>query len=275
MIEFIARISRRLPGFRGKYRLLRAAFSRAINKEKDISITGRNNISYLLPNINEVIGFSLYINGVYEPEFIEFIIKRVPRNGVFIDAGANIGSICIPVAKRRPDITIVAVEASPKVFRYLAHNVQVNHCHNIRPVNKALSDTDGLSIQFYSPEGLFGKGSMSPVFTKEGESVSTVTIDSLAAELNIDRIDFMKIDVEGHEKKVFQGMNRFFRERKIGNILFEFVDWAEEMAEGCKPGDAQQLLLEKGFGLSLCTGNSLAALPGVLKKGSAMLYAKQ
>jgi FkbM family methyltransferase len=272
LLKFIGRLSRTLPIFPGKSRLLRILLQRIVKSERDVVVKAKKGIRYLLPNINEALGFSIYINGSYEEKFVDFIADNIPENGIFVDAGANIGCICIPVSKKRPDVKIIAIEASPRVFGYLDHNVKQNRCHNIIVVNKALSDTNDETVEFYSPDGLFGKGSLSPIFTKAGETVSTITVDSLIRQFSFSRIDLMKIDVEGYEKKVFQGMNNLFDDKKVRSILFEFVDWAESNA-GCKAGDAQEYLKAKGFDLSIFSESGLASLKGTLSNGSAMLYA--
>jgi len=117
MFELIGKIARQLPSFRGKYRLIRFLLKQWIASKRDILIKTKNNIYFLLPNINEAIGFSIFINGVYEKDHINYIIDNLPLNSCFVDVGANIGTICIPVAKKRPDVKVIAVEASSKVFR--------------------------------------------------------------------------------------------------------------------------------------------------------------
>jgi FkbM family methyltransferase len=272
MIDFIAKVSRALPSFRGKYRVLRFLWQRTSATHRDVIVRGRDNIIYLLPNVTEVIGFSIFINGVYENEFSDYFIKNIPQGGVFVDAGANIGSICIRIAKKRPDVTILAVEASPKVFGYLEHNVRINNCINIQIINKALSSVSNETIQFYSPDELFGKGSMSPVFTQDGETVKTVTVDDLLASKGLSRIDMMKIDVEGYEKMVFEGMNDLFLNKRVTKIVFEFVDWAEKAA-GYHAGAAQQFLQENGFELALMDNKKITPVTAAINKGSAMLLA--
>lgn len=273
MSGMIGKLSRQFPVFPGKYSLLRFLLQHDIRTRKNVLVNAKNGLHFLLPNINEAIGFSVFINGVYEAEHIRFIVNNIPLNGCFIDAGANIGSICIPVAKQRPDVQVIAVEASAKVFGYLKQNVQINQCDNITLIHKALSNTTNQLTEFYSPDELYGKGSMSAVFTKESEMVETVTIDDLADEYQIDHIDLMKIDVEGYERTVFEGMNKLFSAGRVSTILMEFCAWAEDIAKECKAGSAQELLKENEFEIALINRDKLTPLPSVLKTGEAMLVA--
>lgn len=274
MPGLLGKFSRQLPLFRGKYSLLRFLLQRGIKTQKDVLVSTKNGTRFLLPNINEAIGFSIFINGVYEEEHIRFIVNNLPMNGCFIDAGANIGAVCIPVAKQRPDVKVIAIEASAKVFSYLKQNVLINKCDNINLINKALSNTTDELTEFYSPDVLYGKGSMSAVFTRESEMVKTVTVDDLLVEHQVHHIDLMKIDVEGYERIVFEGMNKLFSAGAVSTILMEFCAWSEVLAKGCHAGSAQELLRKKGFVFSLSDRHKLTPLTSVLRKGDAMLVAK-
>jgi FkbM family methyltransferase len=238
-----------LPPFKGKYRLARLLLSEFIKNSRDVSVKGKHGIQYKLPNLKENIGFEIFIDGVYEPEYVEYFCEKIPLNGIFFDLGANIGSICIPLAKRRPDIKIIAVEASPRVFKYLKHNIELNACENIFAENLALSSADNQQLPFYSPEEKFGKGSLSAVYTNDPEYVSTITLDTLKNNYNLGNVDYIKIDVEGYEHSVFQGGKNLLSLNNAPIIIFEFADWAENMANNTKPGDAQRLLFHMGYRL--------------------------
>jgi len=238
-----------LPHFKGRYRLARFIFSKLISSSRDIIVTGRENIKYKLPNLKENIGFEIFIDGVYEPGYVKYFCTKIPLNGIFFDLGANIGSICIPLAKLRPDITIIAVEASPRVFSYLKYNIELNSCKNIFAENLALSSLDNQQLPFYSPEEKFGKGSLSAVFTETAEYVNTITLDTLNHKYRLSKIDVIKIDVEGYERTVFEGGRTLLSLKNAPVILFEFADWAENMAKNTKAGDAQTYLADLGYRL--------------------------
>lgn len=240
---------RKLPPFKGRYRLARFLFRKSIQNSRDIVVTGKHAIRYKLPNLKENIGFEIFIDGIYEAEYIKYFCSELPQNGIFLDLGANIGSICVPLSKLRPDLTIVAVEASPRVFSYLKSNIEMNDCSNIFAENLALSTTDDEQLPFYSPEEKFGKGSLSAVFTDKAEYVRTVTLDSLKRKYDLKKVDFIKIDVEGYERVVFEGGDHLLSLKNAPPILFEFADWAENMGKNTTAGDAQLFLSNKGYKL--------------------------
>jgi len=186
-----------LPDFKGKQRLARWILKDRLN-EADIVISDQG-CSFKIPNVKETIGFELFINGVYEPSTVNFISNRLKTGGVFLDIGANIGAITIPVCKSRTDIKAIAIEAAPWIFTYLEENVKKNELTNVTLVNKAISDKGQMTVEFYSPREKFGKGSMAPVFTRESVPVETVTLDEISNSLNGNEIGMIKIDVEGFE----------------------------------------------------------------------------
>ena len=243
------KIFRSLPPFKGKERLARWLLAAAIKNKADVEVKGKYGCTYLLPNIQENVGFDIFINGGYEPDIQELIFRLLPANGCFLDLGANIGSIVVPVAKRRPDITALAVEAAPWIFTYLEKNISKNQLTNVRLINNALFNEDNRELDFFSPHDKYGKGSLSPVFTNEGVKVKTRKVDTLLKELQLTKVDLLKIDVEGFEYFVFKGAEALLSAPDAPVIIFEFVDWAEKLAMGLTPGAAQVLLVEKGYTL--------------------------
>ena len=265
-----------LPQFKGKNRIARWLLKNTIKEQKDVVLKGHHNLQYKIPNFVEPVGFDILVDGIHEKQTSDFITKQVPLNGVFVDAGANIGSITLPVCRQRSDINVISIEASPRVFSYLDNNIRLNGITNCTPVNKAIDHADGRVVNFYSQHELFGTGSMSAVFTNEPEQVETITIDSLCRQQKVSAIDFIKIDIEGFEYFAFEGAQNTLRSDNAPDILFEFVDWAEKQARGLKPGDAQELLLSFGFDLyefknGRPSGSRLQK--PIVRQGWVMLYA--
>lgn len=274
IFESLGRIFRYLPAFKGKFRLARFLLKHYSKQTRDVIISGQFGLNYKVPNIHESIGFELFINGAYELDNIKLIISKIPQNGVFIDIGANVGSISIPISKLRPDIKIYSIEASPRVFAYLQYNVEVNGCSNIRIENRALSNVDNQFVPFYSPEELFGKGSFSPVFTDIPEQVQTIKLDTFITENSIEMLDFIKIDVEGYEKTVLAGGEGSLSGTNSPCILFEFSDFMESQVENSKAGDCQEFLMNLGYKLfNVSIPAKPVYMPNVVKQGFYMILA--
>jgi FkbM family methyltransferase len=263
-----------LPPFKGKKKIARYFFSKSFLQTKDNMLLGKYDVIYKVPNYIDSIGFELLVDGIYERNTIDFLVNKVPTEAVFLDIGANIGSICLPLAKKRKDITVYSFEASKSIFENLKQNIDLNALHNVKAYHIALSDHSQDNVAFYAPSEKFGKGSFAPVFTLEAEYVSSQTLDSFLEEFNITAVDFIKIDVEGFEYFVFKGAEKELSKADAPDILFEFVDWAEEQALSNKMGKAQEILFEMGYKLyRFSDAYSFDPLHSVIKKGASLIFA--
>jgi len=190
-----------------------------------------------------------------------------------LDIGANIGSICIPICKLRNDITAICIEASSKMFSYLERNCKLNNLNNVILINKAVSEIDNTEVNFYSPDDKYGKGSMKNVFTDHAEIVNTITLDKLSADLDYRNIGIIKIDVEGFECSVFNGGKGLLSKDDAPDILFEFLDWAEESTGIYKAGDAQEILFTLGYDLYLTNNGKYLKINKPITTGYKMIFA--
>ena len=267
-------IFRKLPLFKGKERLAKSIFKGRLAANKDCWIKGKFGCRYLVPNIIESIGFEIFINGIYEQSTSDFIISRLPLNGVFLDLGANIGAISVPVHSKRKDVKIVCVEAAPWIYDYLKVNLEANKSDTVKAFNKALFYSDNEVVNFYSPVEKFGKGSLSPVFTDKIIPVVTLRVDTLIEELGIQHVDLLKIDVEGYEYHVFKGATEILGRPDAPDIIFEFVDWAEDSAKGAHIGSSQKILRGMGYRIFYFKDRGvMEEVTGILEKGFFMLFA--
>lgn len=220
---------RQLPWFKGKLRLGKLFFKKKIGQDKPILFTAHNKIQYKIPNTLENLGIELLINGVYEHEVVNFLRSKIEPDDIFFDIGANIGSIGLPVLKKNPSVHYFGFEASPIVFDYLEFNCRANTILKYTLLNKLVHSDSGKSMKFFQAE-LYGKSSLAPTYTSEFVMVDSITIDQFCEENKIRDIDWMKVDVQGFELFVFEGMKEMLQNKKVKNILFEFEEWAEDQA---------------------------------------------
>lgn len=266
LIKFQHCIFKLLPAFRGKLRIARFFIWDKKNEQTFITSKG---IKYSCPNLIETVSFELFINGIYEKDTIEFICNSIPVNGVFVDIGANIGSICIEVAIARPDISVYAFEASPKVFSYLERNKLQNNLQKLFVFNLAIHEHNDIELPFYSRNYYNGQGSFLHLTSEIPEMVKTLRLENFFHAQGL-LPDFIKIDVEGYELLVLKSLSNFLQVNKPV-ILFEFIAFSEEAAN-FDIGAAQNYLLEYGYCLTSLTGNK--KISNALLVGSEMIIAK-
>lgn len=186
----------RLFGPYGVFLIARARLSR---KPMQIAVTSQR-ISHPMHLRMRTTDVSLYEEIIVNAEY-EFESGREPS--VVIDAGANIGLTSVYFANRYPRAKIIAIEPEASNFAMLSKNAE--RYPNIVPVQAALWKDDAMVNLSDPGSGNWGfqteerkNGSAS------GSEVRGVTIDTLMREHGLDRIDILKIDIEGSEKEVFE-----------------------------------------------------------------------
>jgi FkbM family methyltransferase len=154
------------------------------------------------------------------------------RSGaVVFDVGANVGDYSLLVAGHLRSATIYAFEPSPRTYAELVTHVAP--VPGIVALPLGLSDTDG-TVEFftYAVDGVEDRYLSAidlrrptlvlPVELSGSEQVEVRTLDGFCEERGIEAIDFLKMDVEGHELSVLRGAQRMLGRGAISMIQFEF-----------------------------------------------------
>jgi FkbM family methyltransferase len=159
----------------------------------------------------------------------EYSLPKSVQPRTIIDAGANIGCATTFFANRYPDARIIAIEPDASNFEVLQANCA--GFTNVTPVAAALWSHPA-TLTFVNPH--CGKWAFSmKERDNDGASVRGVTIPQLIEEFSLDRIDVLKIDIEGGEKEVFSASDLSWLDI-VGTIAIELHDNA-------KPGCAKAL----------------------------------
>lgn len=146
-------------------------------------------------------------NGEYDENtlnsFVSILGQIKPQTS--LDVGANIGNHCLLISQHSKQT--IAFEPVPLIFELLKNNIVENHLKNTIPVNKALS-TITATKEIYVPRLNLGCSSLE---VKVGQGVSvkiqTVLGDDYLLQNHPDaKIDFIKMDVEGHEAEALLGL---------------------------------------------------------------------
>jgi FkbM family methyltransferase len=169
-----------------------------------------------------------------------------------VDIGANIGCICLPLAKHVGDRgCVLSFEADPAVFQKLQDNFSLNSFPQWRGFNEALGSSPGtLTFHRAASSGSFGNaiGSLYANDWHAGGSTFEVSIDTLDRVLGrdqINRVDVIKIDVEGAEMDVLRGSLQTIE--KYRPILCLEVCEHTYTSAGWTPQDLFDLLTPFGY----------------------------
>jgi len=126
-----------------------------------------------------------------------------PKLGdIVFDIGAYVGDTALWFSKAvGPQGKVYAFEPEPSNFAKLKANLERNKVTNVIPLQLALSETEG-EMQVASAAG---SSVITQASSGTGTSVKVTTIDKFVEANELPRVDFIKMDVEGHELKVLKG----------------------------------------------------------------------
>ena len=139
-----------------------------------------------------------------------------------IDLGSSIGLFTSYCLEQNPNIKSYCVEMNPKFHKICQDTFKDNH--NIKSINAAIYKEHNSFINFKSNrEDLFNLGNtISDDFNKKYSlNVPTVSLKGLIEDFNIDKISFLKVDIEGYEYEFFENLEDDILE-KIDKIFLEF-----------------------------------------------------
>lgn len=175
-----------------------------------------------------------------EPEF-QYLEKFLDPEGVFIDVGANTGIYTIKAAKHfNKKGTVLAIEPFPDIMATLFQSVRENNFNNVRLRNFCISDrTQSTKLWMNANK----PNSFSLVKRDEQAScisILSVTLDELFEWENLNRLDYLKIDVEGAEKLVFAGARKIIEKYRpiiqveviMDDVDLEISDYSIFQASG-------------------------------------------
>jgi FkbM family methyltransferase len=178
-----------------------------------------------------------------------------------VDIGANIG-LYTALAVRHVGSTgrVVAVEADRESFKYLRQTVAANNATNVTCIPKAAADHCGVMKLFVSKDNRGDNRLYDNELCSDSYDVEVVTMDALLAELGISSVDVVKIDVQGYEGHVLEGMRQTLARSPNVTIFMEF--WPHGLR--CARTQPDELLsdLEK-MGFVVCELKSNGSLARV------------
>ncbi len=169
---------------------------------------------------------SMTISADYFEQELRPWLAKPKQKRVFIDIGANIGRYSLLAANQFGYGAVLAIEANPRTCELLRSNVALSGIKDrVTVVEKAAADAAGTVSFEVDPHHLGGgrivdKKSGKPIWPDVTE-VPADTIDAICSEARIEagEIDFIKMDVEGHEYEALQGMGATLRGLSSGAYL--------------------------------------------------------
>jgi FkbM family methyltransferase len=168
----------------------------------------------------DVISESIAFTGIYDLPLTRRLRGLALKGGRLVDVGANLGYFSLLWAATHPTNTVIAFEASTRNIERLSENIQKNHLENRVEVQfEAVGRENGEMHFDPGPKEQTGWGKLCIAPTNQSQSVRVVRLDDALA--NVDKIDFLKIDIEGADTWAILGAERLFREHRIKHVCWE------------------------------------------------------
>jgi FkbM family methyltransferase len=175
----------------------------------------------------------IFSSKMYEEGITKFVLKTLREGMVFVDVGANVGYYSLLATSR--GARVLSCEPERENYARLLHNVALNN-FSIQCLPIAIGKENGTMLLHINPLNRGGNSMLSSEVYKTGahrysrkevevafgvdaleQTVEVKKLDSLIT----DRITILKIDVEGFEAQVFEGMKGILAKGMIQNIICE------------------------------------------------------
>ncbi len=196
--------------------------------------------------------YHLRIGSQHENLFFKKLFKNIKKGMIIFDIGGHVGMYTIPFAKAVGDKGYVYAFEPEKIgFEYLKKNIELNKVYNTKVFPYALSSETSKANFYIRPDkdthSLFER-TLAPSKTKKQEvqTIETFKIDDLLDKGLAKEPDFIKIDTEGAELKILNGLNRKYQ--KLKYIFVEIHPDALKLDNIPHPEEAiEKKLIEMGF----------------------------
>ncbi len=231
-------------------------FLEGIKAESFLYTLAENNQKIKLDPRDDSVSKFIFL-GNFEKETVLFITKYISYGDTVVDVGANIGFFTLIFSELvGKNGKVYSFEPSQREFLHLCENININKCRNIFLNQLALSNNNGFSKMNVLSESKFGaynslrRLSHSKVQNEkiQIENVRTLTFDSYLALFPESIPSLIKIDVEGFEKQVLEGMQSLLSTDNSPCLIIEICEGTHK-DEG---GSTQELITYiESFGYQL------------------------
>ena len=204
----------------------------------------------------------LFYFGVWEKNLTNYISENLSTGDIFVDVGANIGYYSLMASRLVGNNGFVhAIEASPSIYTALCNNITLNQCSNIISHNMAASDEKGTIDIYKGRKENIGQttvrieNSSKYNFEKES-SVSADTLDNIIGLENLLNARIIKVDVEGAEWQVLQGIKGLFKKFSETTEIIIEVSPESLLKQNILPQQLIQLFTNSGYNAYVIPDNN-------------------
>lgn len=134
------------------------------------------------------------------------LFKQIKPGDYIIDIGANIGFYTLMSARHAPRGKVYAIEPDPHNYNALIKNIELNNFNNIFPALLAFgSEYKKVSLENFSFDDNNGMKRINHNSVNQEPNIQMITLDDFVEEKKINKIDWIKVDIEGYEHELLKG----------------------------------------------------------------------
>jgi FkbM family methyltransferase len=150
---------------------------------------------------------TIFVENAYERHY------KLRKGDIVVDLGANVGVFTINAAKKVGDAgKVIAIEPEKNNLEFLRKNIELNKLKNVAIVPKGVWSKKGIMNLYLGP----ASGWHSLIFRRDKfTQIEVDTLDHKLEGLNIAKVDFIKMDIEGAEIEALKGMEDTLKTDKI------------------------------------------------------------
>jgi FkbM family methyltransferase len=222
---------------------------------RDVTVAGEYRMTVDLAN---AIHRQIFM-GCFARDMTKWARALLPAGGAFLDVGAHAGYFSLMASDRvGRSGRVFAIEPNPRTFATLQQHLTQNAIGNVLAMNCGLADKPGVIGLHVPPSQLDYNATVLPRAGWTRADVPVRTLDECVREWQIDRIDLMKIDVEGAEPLVLAGGVDVLARGVVRHAMIE-INGPRLTEAGTGPAGLARALEHLGFmPASLVLGRVLA-----------------
>ena len=244
--------ARRFPLRQGKFRTVNALWPLVAGGDPlrmaQISYGG-----FRMPcDLREALQRQYYFFGTYllEEHLLEAWRGFSRDASVVFDVGANAGIYSLAALDAQPRAQVHAFEPTPEIAARVRHTAEINGLAGLVVHEVAVSNYDGQAILRTCDPADGGNEGMNFIVRDRNEDgalrVPAARLDTVCAERGIERVDLVKIDVQGSEGDVLEGAAGLLARGAIGVVFME-LNFAPERGDACPATSSVKRLEAAGF----------------------------
>lgn len=241
------------PLERGKFSIWKYLFRRYLS-DKGITATATAIFGAKFKvTLSDLVQSSIYVFGAWEPVMTAYLMRILKKGDIFIDIGANIGYYSAMSALLVGDIgKTFAIEASPSIYEMLQYTISRNNINHVKTFNVAVTDRPCQVPIYIANNRNIGQSTIVDTMIgaaggKFESQVNGLPLDQIIPVEDIINARIIKIDVEGAEWLVLQGMKHLLPKLSAHTEIFIEASVISLRSFGIDMDEFLKLFTDSGF----------------------------